>query len=626
MPLIPVEPAAVDDDDEQLSLFRRVGTFLPLMIVLGITLPIMIYISLMEFSGWNVPVFGANSVWASVAGTSNNIILYTAPSSKTYFSAIGGNYETLLLPWRTYFENRKLRFQEVQEVNRIHSLKSGVLILPSAAALSNEERTEILAFHDRGGSVLTTWATGTRNGKGDWEGWQFLAALGVKMNGEIPASAEANHLIVTGASPVSNTLESGHRIWMSKTSETLLRFEGKEVAGRFMNWARVVDDERRGEGAIVFSEAAVSAARTVSYAFSESAWESHPLAAYALIDDTIQWLRHEPVMVRAAWPQAKRAAQIFEMDTEEGFANALSFGAMMQSINYRATFYVLTSVAKVFPEILARLARDFEVGFHADVHDGFKGQPEDLQEKRIKAMRSDLETALVSTQGMTGFRAPTESYDETTERILQKNGIRHHTADPGRTDSRLPLIAKLDDVKPEDSLVVLPRTQRDDINLYWEKLSPEQTTKALIDDFELTAELGSLGLLSVHSQNFAEESVLTKAMPGFLEYVKQHRAQVWLASAGQVADWWRSRDRFKLSSSNKGKRVEFNVSVTGKTPVPGASIILMLPQKGVQVVVKSLKVGQAEPTIAPLDEYRSAIVFDLLSPGDYAYQASFSAK
>ena len=621
----PLEPAN-DDGGNTRSTFRGTGIVVPLMVILGITLPILVYLGVMKDSGWNLPLLGTNAALSTVTATSSGFTLYASQNTKVYFSGIGGNYETLLVPWRTYFSNRHISVNEIQNISQLLKVKEGVLVLPSAVALSADERAAIASFRAKGGSTLVTWASGTRNGIGEWDGWQFLEGLGVKMAGEIPATAEVNHLILTGESPVTNKLLPGQRIWLSKTSEALLRFKGEMVAGRFMNWARVTDNERRDEGAVIFSETTLESSRAVSFAFSETAWEARPLVMYDLIDDSLQWLRHEPVVVRAAWPNAKRAAQIIEMDTEEGFANALPFASMMQMLDYRPTFYVLTSVARQFPEVLAKLARDFELGYHADVHDGFKGQSVNVQENRIKAMRQDLDTMLVDTKGITGFRAPTESYDAVTEQLLQKYGIRHHTADPGRTDSRLPIFAKFEGVEPVDSLVVLPRTQRDDINLYWEKLTPEQTTKALIDDFDLTVETGALGLLSVHSQNFNPDSVLTKAMPGLIEHIKQNRAPVWLASAGQVADWWRDHERFKVAAAAIGKRVDINITIKGNTPVSGASLVVMLPQRGVVTTVRSLKTGAPKPTVSKIDDYRAAVLFETLKPGNYAYQATFSKK
>lgn len=391
-----------------------------------------------------------------------------------------------------------------------------------------------------------------------------------------------------------------------------------------MNWARIEDETRRDEGAIIFSEATASLGRVAFFAFAESVWESRPMAAYDFIDNTIQWLQREPAIVLAAWPNGKRAAQMIEMDTEDGFVNALPFAAMMKSLDYPATFYILTSVAKLFPDVVTQLARNFEIGYHGDVHDSFKGQSIQQQEQRIQTMQSDLKLLLPDMRSVTGFRAPTEGYDTTTEQLLQKYGIRHHAGDPSRTEGRTPLLAKLEGVRKEDTLIFLPRTQRDDINLYRENLSAEQITQALISDFDLVVEQGALGLLSIHSQNFAKDSPLVKAMPGFLIHMKQRKAQVWVATAGEVADWWRDRDRFKLSASNSGRRLEFNMTVTGDKPIKGASLVIMLPQKGVTATVQSTKIAGLSPTITKIDDYRVSVVFDTLPPGNYVYQATFA--
>ena len=604
--------------------YQRLGFYMPFMIIVGLLVPVLIYLAVMKTIGWQISTLDANGALTYAAPTRENVTLYASSNTETYFKGIGGNYETLLVPWRNYFSSRKLGFKEIRNATELGKQKAGVLILPSALSLSTEERTEILAYRAKGGSILSTWATGTRNGKGEWEGWQLLESMGVKMLGEIPVTEDARNLTLTGESPVSHTLPAGKRIWMDKTSEPLLRVKGEMVAARFMDYARITDDARRSEGAVVYSEVAGGLNRTAYFAFAESSWESHPLAAYDLIDDTIQWLQREPALARASWPNGKIAAQVIEMDTEQGFPNALPFAEMMQSLDYRATFYVLTSVGKLFPDVLTRLARDFEVGYHADVHDSFKGQTANIQQQRIQNMKSEMASVVPDISRITGFRAPTEGYDATTELLLQKAGIRHHAADPARTEGRLPIFAKQEDVATEDALIVLPRTQRDDINLTKQNLSIEQTRSELIDDFDLVADTGALGLLSVHSQNFAPDSTLVKAMPGFLEHLKTRRAQIWLASAGQVADWWRNRERFKLSYGNSGRRLEFNVTITGKTPLSGATVIAMLPQKGFLPEVESLKIGMPKPVVSKIDDYRAAIVFGLLPPGNYAYQMTFA--
>lgn len=609
---------------ERKPFFKRFGSYLHLFIVAGIAVPTMIYLAVMENLGWRMPFIGAHGVIGFTATASQGVALYASPSTRSYLASVGANYDLLTNPWRDYFVDRKTKVKELNSPEQLKKADEGVLVLPSAAALSTEERQAIQEFRNRGGAVLLSWASGTRNARGDWEGWQFLEGMGIRVGGEIGTDIEVNHVILDGESPLSHSQAAGQRMFVSRSSEAFLRAKGEMVAARFMNWARVPHPALRDEGAVLYAEPGLPAGRLAYFAFAESAWSAHPSVAYGLIDDTLRWLQREPSLVRAAWPHGKQAANVIEMDTEEGFPNAANFLSMMQGVDYPTTFYVLSSMGKQFGDLLQRLNREAEVGYHGDVHTGFKDLPEAVQAQRLQNMRAQMGSVIADQSRMTGFRAPTEGYDATTERLLHALGVRHHVADPNRTEGRLPLFAKLPNVLAEDDLVVLPRTQRDDINLYWEKLTVEQTTQALIDDTELALANGGLGLLSVHTQNFGKGSVLYQAMPGYLLHIKQHKNQLWLASATQVADWWRERERFKVSSRFSGKRLEFDVSVTGKQPVSGGTVMLMLPQKDAKPLIKSTKTSGYQPSLKVIDPYRVAVVFGSLAPGNYSYQITFN--
>ena len=166
------------------------GPYLPAMIILSLAVPLLIYLLFMQSMGWNLPLLGMHGAVSVAKPAGSNVILYNSSNSKSYFAGIGGNYDVLLGPWRSYFLSRKLEFREVQTPAQLHQQDSGVLVLPSAVALSDEERFEIMAFRSKGGAILGTWATGTRDGKGVWQGWQFLGNLGVRVIGELPASAK----------------------------------------------------------------------------------------------------------------------------------------------------------------------------------------------------------------------------------------------------------------------------------------------------------------------------------------------------------------------------------------------------------------------------------------------------
>jgi hypothetical protein len=608
------------------SLFEKIGPFMPTVAILGIALPALIYISIMVMLGWAYPIIGASAATGIFNSASATVYLYESPATKDHFTKIGGNYDTLITPWKNYFSERGRSYKGVTTEAALVKLKTGVLILPSAVALSDVERNAVLKFRENGGSILATWATGTRNDRGDWTGWQLLEQFGATFIGEIPNDAETRQLVLMGESPMSHTHPAGQRIWMGKTPELLLRIQGEMAAGRLMNWARIPDDSRKQEGAIVYSEKSNTGARSAVFAFSENAWESRPFATQLLIDDTIKWLLHEAVAVRAAWPNGKRAAHVIEMDTEEGFPNSLEFAETMQKNGVPATCYVLTSVAKLFPQVLTELAKGCEIALHGDVHDSFKAQPSTQQQKRIADMKTDMITLLPGYKKMQGFRAPTEGYDKTTETLLHKAGFKHHAVDPQRSEGRLPLFAGLPDTEPDTDLIVLPRTQRDDINFASQDLSAEQTSKAMIDDFDEATRTGALGWLSVHSQNFAANSVLSRAFPDYLAHIRKNNSRVWMATANQVTDWWRNKERFKLDAAYNGKRFDMNITIKGSESLTGASVVVMLPKKGFLPHVSGTKIGMPLPTIAAIDDFRATLVYPTLPPGNYSYQVTFAPR
>jgi hypothetical protein len=105
--------------------------------------------------------------------------------------------------------------------------------------------------------------------------------------------------------------------------------------------------------------------------------------------------------------------------------------------------------------------------------------------------------------------------------------------------------------------------------------------------------------------------------------VQKRRDKVWMASAGQIAQWWRDRERLSITSSVSGKKLDFNLTVKGEQPIHGVTLTVIQPIKGIAATVVSTKIGAPTPRVIPLDEYRSAVIFQSLKPGDYVYQATF---
>ena len=604
--------------------WRRMGPFIPFVVFLGLTLPILSYVFMMTSLGWRTPVFGG-ALPAAAMGRSGTVYLYDSPAVASYLAGVGGNYAVLMGPWRNYFNDRGRDYLEIRSLSELKDPPGSVLVLPSTITLDEQERARIQAYRAAGGSILATWAVGSRDGAGNWRGWGFLRDLGVTVLGEVPSEESQRQLTMLGETPLSKGLGPGQRVWMTNSSEPLLRIRSELQVARFAGWNRIPQPERLEEGAVVATESSTS--RTAAFAFAESTWAASPVATYQLIDNTLAWLRREPTVAVANWPQGYRSAFIIEMDTEDGFRNAAILRDMLRTAKLPATFFLMGGAAIGNSDLVDSLSANFEIGFHGDVHVAFKGQPAPEQERRMTTMRSQLgSVSTLATEGAIGFRAPFESYDATTEQLLHKSGIRYHLTDPNRSDSQIPFFVPMDGVAEADELLVIPRTQPDDIALLKDNPDTQALLVGITTDMNETIRYGGLTMLSVHSQNFAAGSRLSQALQMFLPELLSKRDQrlAWVASARDVDAWWRQRRRVTVAGQPRGGGLEVNITVSKGNPVLGTSVIVNLPNRNMRVQVRSTKVGQAMPVVRPLDEFRSELLFDSLEPGNYSYIVNLS--
>jgi peptidoglycan/xylan/chitin deacetylase (PgdA/CDA1 family) len=587
-------------------------------------------------------VFFLGHVDAIATTSPTQVYLYSSPLTKAFFAANGSNYETLKVKWRVYLNRSDKGYHEVsrsdlheekgyREVSRadlLAGLKPGVLILGSAALLDDQERQAVHAFAQKGGSLMLTWGTGVRNATGRWTGYGFIEdLLDIQVVGKVEAADDDNFLNTFGDSPLTSGLPAGSRMFLGLVGETPLRVKGKWLAGRYANWVRSPSDPATN-GAVAFAEK--NGSRRIFLGFSEASWEfDGRLELPKALDTMMAWLKHEPRVFESAWPFGRLSAQLLEMDTEDRYPNAINFARELDKAGIRGTFYSLTSVAKNYPELVRQLAEKHEIGYHAEVHVGFKGKNTDEQSTRLNTMVRDM-GEIIGTRALgriSGFRAPTESWDATTEKLLRKKGIRHHVTDPSSSDARLPFFSKSEpELSPEDAIVVLPRTQMDDLNYLAMKLDNQAAAKLIARDFDYLHESGSLGVLSVHSQNYGENGLMTELTPPYIRRLQEHRAEVWSASGEEIEAWWRNRARVHVKAPSKGWTDKgFQLLVDPAGAGKGITLFVLHPVmgKGVKAVVTTAA-GQPVPTIQRIDDFRTALVFkDSIKPGMYDYAIQF---
>ncbi|MGV8899436.1 MAG: polysaccharide deacetylase family protein [Burkholderiaceae bacterium] len=553
--------------------------------------------------------------------------LYSSPNTSRYFSSSGTDYESVLAPWRSFFKKRQLPVVVVSNLNAIQRQPGSILVLPSAVALSSAEKRDLVAFQQHGGSILATGALGLRDNNGSFKGYGFLKRLfDIGVSGEIGPDDKDQFLNLSGDTPVTSGYSAGQRIWLENRTEKFLRLSGGRQAGFYTEWARKTATGAH-TAAVTYGEhgAARNHARWVVLGFPESSWSAEPEQLDGLLENSLHWLARGVVVTKETWPALYRAAYVVEMDTEEGFKNAEKLARMMDDIGKSATFYCITAEALLNPELTRELGKRHEIAFHGDLHNSFRGMSETAQSGRFDRMQKEMSEILGQSVRLAGFRAPMEEYNKSTERILQTKAFGHHAVDPNRTDATLPFFYQADDSVRADSLVIIPRTQRDDFTLpvAGEGKDAEKLLRsAMVADFDNAVQMGSLGFLSIHSQHFGPDSLLAAVMPEFLEHAARYRPQVWITSSSQIAQWWRERERLEYSIKGVSGKFTITATITGLQPLDRGSLVITNSQSGVPVRIRALKPGSPVANVKPIDELRSAIVFDGMAPGRYSFEVA----
>ncbi|MGQ0710846.1 MAG: polysaccharide deacetylase family protein [Rhodoferax sp.] len=539
----------------------------------------------------------------------DSVLLYASAHTERLMTDPKRAYTDVLQQWRKHLRRYGAQAREIGRDELLAlPAHAQVLILPSVVALDAQERRAIQQLAQRGVGLLATGLTGSRDERGRDTGLGFLhQTWRITTHGPFEAGGGL-FVLPFGDGPLSWTVPAGRRMDVIDNPADAIRVQAPHLAAVVLGWERSQD--QMPHGILAYDE--TSTHRLAYLGLSEFAWPSktHP-SLVALLDASIAWLRRQPQAFKAAWPQAYQAAHLIEMDTEDKFFSATTLARDLERHGFRGTFYSLTSEAVKHPQtVLELLQRGHEVAYHADVHFGFKRLPLAEQELRIQFMIEQMRSIVGDKAGLsTGFRAPTESYDDTTETLLRKHGLRHHAADPAANDDRLPFFSIAETgVDSDAALVVLPRTQWDDVNFTYLRLPVDMISRVLAFDLDLNLRSGAFSLLSVHSQYYVDGAIMQRTMPAYLEKVAAVANRMWVARGDAITQWWRDRAKVQVRQSPRAGGID--VQIQAERPVAGLTVFVTLPRKGARLQWHAN--AGPQPRVKPLDEFRQALVFEHL--------------
>lgn len=499
------------------------------------------------------------------------------------------------------------------------------LILPSALALNAQEKRSISQFQQQGGNLLATWLCGVRNENGAWVGFQFMEqVLQTRVVGTTEPDNDDSFLLPYGDSPVSHQLAAGLRVWTERIPNWYpLRLASPHLAAQLTDWSRTLTPKKRA-GLISYAQGtpATRHARSVVLGFPERLWFSaDPKALDALASDALFWLMHQPAVYLATWPHPYRSAAILSINASDFTEEQDSaFAAQTEGLGWRATYYVLSERAELAKPILKKLqARGHDIAYFGDRLVGFQNQSANQQGKRLDSMIHEFQEAEIEPSEPTGFRAPLDSLDATTLRLLRQRGIGHVITDQGASEARLPFFSANTPGAKGEAMVLLPRTLSAPEDLLTDN-SAALATQNTIYELELADDMASLGILTIPTRS----SITPANWGAILQSLKARKDKIWLSTANQVSAWWRERERVKVSLDADVTPALLTVEVNGEGPLQQAPTLLVnLPEPGRTVQLAADGHNAAPPKITPFDNFRAAIVLPKLAPGTYHWYLSF---
>jgi hypothetical protein len=585
----------------------------------GVTLPAS------AFTTGDLPKEQADSVTPSAWQTV--VHLYVSPTTQTYFASGGLEYRSHHRVWESVLRRHKIPFKLISSVDQLAEVVSGVLVLPSSVALSEREKQAVLSFRKRGGSVLATWMAGVRGEGGAWQGFDFMEqAFDLKVVGTTSADNDANYLIPKGDSPVSFSLPAGQRIWIERAKEWHpLRFSGTNAAAYVLDWSRTNEQGKSAES-LLFDERQLpngASSRSVVMGYSERLWASGDRKRLdVLAHDALAWLLRHPNSHVAAWPHPYSSAYVMAVDATDMIGEAdLALAKLYEDIGGRATYYSVSELAAASAYLLKALQdRGHEMGYLGDTFGVFKGQSLAMQGKRLDTMRKEFKDSGLTFSSDAGFHPPIDAYDKTTEMLLVEHKFGHYIGFLGATDARIPYFANAGSSTSSDKrTVVLPKTQVGPDELL-EGGKQKQAVAAFLRDVDLTSKMSGLSVGRVVNPS----PLNPKQWAEIMQFLKDRRDRMWLATSGQIADWWRERDRVQASLVTEASETFLTVTVQEGDPLrQNVTVLVNLPAVDIYMSARPTADTQRPLKIEKIDAWRAAAVLAGLPQGKHTWRIHF---
>ena len=488
-------------------------------------------------------------------------------------------YEQSISKWQEVLSEMGVEHKLITdpELERGELEEFAILILPVALCLSEEERRAIRGFLSQGKGVMASSAIGTRSQDGEWAGWGFLRELTNSKTADCLVEDSPFRVAFLGNSPLSVGLRPGFRMDLWSQQKVAVTRAGKDAY--WSDWGlRPQRTTEESDSDVAVAQGNYGKGRTVWFGFNvgEVAQDSvNQKALRRFLLNAIQWTGRVPISQAWYWPGNHQGAAIFTQDVEHLFQNAANAVKILREEGVPGTFFCVSDLAVDHQELVKTFAEIGEVGSHSDNHQVFKGQPFDLQLRRLKKSVTDLKE--ISGVEVKGLRPPEELLDERTLKAWATLGGEYIFGQPNYEPLVVPeLLTVREDpsegLSRKEPLVIIRRVVADDYAaLVRDSLTDnEEILRLHKSDLDWIYDLSGLYVFAYHSNLYC----LPDRVDILLRMVKYAKTlDLWFATAGDVSRWWRlrekvstgihsiSQDRLLLSVENLSSESVTNLSV-----------------------------------------------------------------
>ncbi|QQS37412.1 MAG: hypothetical protein IPM56_05505 [Ignavibacteriales bacterium] len=478
-----------------------------------------------------------------------------------------------IITWRKFLNNTRYDYDVISDTD----LETGdishysLLVLPGSKSLSDREIIRIKKFIDAGGSIFATSGIASYSNDGKWRGWEFLSEIfGIKYSKEISNDAATKIHTLRGGLNLTANIPTGFPLrvatWDLPIAAEVLDPRSTQVSF----WYNYKLEGGLSREEIKHSAGIVSG----TYGSGRFVWMGFEINSVIgvqedyvyfdrLFNNSINWLTYQPIAYIKDWPADFKSAAMITPMTGSDLQNTENLLEVLSSEKVKASFIVDPSLLAVQQKLNINLkaygdiSALVDIGYRPTVTDtSYKLNSLQLQQQKLKSAQSSLENYFKTE--VNGFLPYYGTYDNNTIQAAVNNNYQFIFVD-SLTDRSVPKTLLADGKR----IIVFTKTARDDYEVIRDYGLTEKEFQFYTyqEDIDRVLFEGGLYIFKPHS----EYQCRPENVEVIRDVIKElKRKNFWIATASEIGNWYKSKDRVELRVDKRGKtRVVLNVSNSG---------------------------------------------------------------